>query len=164
MCILRTISEPRSKKGNDWNFHAQKKQCFMMDNRTDVLPPRYPNLPLSYLNHHPWEAILCRLSYLRFCFPYLPAQLVLSNPSALSSSHPFWKIQMSLSLTKPTKKVCQFYRTDSFYNKKQETYLKKALWREVGKSPDEFASFISTCLCKCLAQNFDTAFPGVKMG
>jgi hypothetical protein len=60
--------------------------------------------------------------------------------------------------------VCQFYKTDFILNKKQETYLKKALWTEAGKSPDEFASFISTCLCKCLAQNFDTPFPEVKTG
>jgi len=42
--------------------------------------------------------------------------------------------------------------------------LKKALWTEAGRSPDEFASFMRTCLCKCFAQNLDTAFPEIKRG
>ena len=72
---------------------------------------------------------------------------------------------MSLMFTKTTE-ICDahFPKLTSFLNKKPEIYLKKALWTEAGRSPDEFASFMRTCLCKCFAQNLDAAFPEIKRG
>ena len=72
---------------------------------------------------------------------------------------------MSLKFTKTTE-ICDahFPKLTSFLNKKPEIYLKKALWTEAGRSPDEFASFMRACLCKCFAQNLDTDFPEIKRG
>uniref|UniRef100_A0A0A9D766 Uncharacterized protein n=1 Tax=Arundo donax TaxID=35708 RepID=A0A0A9D766_ARUDO len=64
----------------------------------------------------------------------IPVNLFPLSPSSVSSLHP----------------LCPFIIS---------SILKKALWTEVDKSPEEDASFMRTCLCRCLAQNLETAFP-----
>jgi hypothetical protein len=44
-------------------------------------------------------------------------------------------------------------------NLNSDTYRRKAFSRLAPKSPLAYASDLTTSLCKCFAQNFDTTFP-----